>query len=176
MKLTGDKLLAALNSQQETAILVRGDGSETRGISPRWAAAPIVSAAFTGYATNGVVSKIVADESPGLPVGSPAPGTCVIIADHGNRRYTVGHRTTNAGTSQPLLASENLPGLSPKHLECRARNRRTALPLHTNIRGRRLGNPACGSNVPDVRKYAAVQRDETGLDAAYRSSSGSDRR
>lgn len=63
MKLTGDKLQAALNSQQETVIVVRGDGSETRGISPMWAATTIVGAVFTGYARNGVVSKIVADDA-----------------------------------------------------------------------------------------------------------------
>lgn len=63
VKLTGERLQAALNAQREAVTLVRADGKESRGISPRWAAGSIVGAAFTGFSKNGVVWKIRADDA-----------------------------------------------------------------------------------------------------------------
>ena len=40
------------------------DGTERRGLGARYAAAQIAGAAFTGYGSNGIVLKIVADAVP----------------------------------------------------------------------------------------------------------------
>jgi hypothetical protein len=64
MKLTGDKLQAVLTAQREAVVLVRADGREYHGLSPRFAAAEIAGGAFTGYGSRGVVQKVKADDAP----------------------------------------------------------------------------------------------------------------
>jgi hypothetical protein len=64
MKFTDEKLRARLNTQWESVTMVAADGTERRGISARYAATAIEGAAVTGYGSNGIVLRIVADDMP----------------------------------------------------------------------------------------------------------------
>ena len=64
MEIKGEKMQALLIAQWETVTLVAADGTERRGISPKFAAAEIAGRAFTGYGSDGIVREIRADDMP----------------------------------------------------------------------------------------------------------------
>ena len=81
MKLTGDKLQAWLARQREGVRVVSADGSERHNISPSYAASEIAGAAFTGYAKNGVVLIVVADDAPRRGPFAPRRDLRLVMAE-----------------------------------------------------------------------------------------------
>jgi len=67
MKFTGEKLRKLLLEQREAVSFVGVDGVERYAISPRYVAAALRGASFTGFGKNGLVVRVVADSAPRRP-------------------------------------------------------------------------------------------------------------